>query len=209
MDELVSLINLLEITRKQPQYGYATFGGDARLGNLAEHHYLVTMIGWQISDLLNEKGAHIDAHKVMQFCLVHDIGELFGGDIGMYYAKANPKAREYAKRFEEENQKFLSRFFSNKEEARALTQEILDSQSDEAHIAKIADYLEVTHYKFFADPLNKKKDLELIVPKVKEKIEKVKDLIAKKELLVFMDVWEKKMKQFDTFLDATTDALGV
>jgi 5'-deoxynucleotidase YfbR-like HD superfamily hydrolase len=209
MDELVDLINLLEITRKQPQYGYAIFGGDIGLGNLAEHHYLVTMIGWQISDYLNKKGAHINAHKVMQFCLTHDLGELFGGDISMYYAQANPEARKYAKQFEEENQKFLSRFFSNKEEALALTKEILDSHSDEAHIAKIADYLEVTHYKLFADPLNKKKDLALIIPKLKEKAEKVSDVIAKKELLAFIDGWEKKMAGFDTFLDATTGALGI
>ncbi len=65
-------------------------GGNARSGNLAEHHYLVAMIGWQLATLVTKKGANIDADKVLHFCLLHDLGELFGGDIGMYYAKANP-----------------------------------------------------------------------------------------------------------------------
>src|SRR3990167_7215147 len=149
MEKIIDLINLLQITRAQPQYGYAIGGGNTRIGNLAEHHYLVTMFGWQLADLVNKKGAKIDVHKVLKFCLLHDIGELFGGDIGMYYAKANRPAYDSAKKFEEENQKFLANYFSNKEEVLALTKEILESDSDEAHIAKVADYLEVNHYKLF------------------------------------------------------------
>jgi 5'-deoxynucleotidase YfbR-like HD superfamily hydrolase len=209
MDELVDLINLLEITRSQPQYGYAVAGGNARIGNLAEHHYLVAMIGWQLAALVNKKGAKIDTQKVLEFCLLHDIGELFGGDIGMYYAKANPAARTFAKQFEEENQRFLSKFFSDSDGVRKLTKEVLDSASDEAHIMKIADYLELTHYKLFTDALDKKKDLELVAPKLREKAEKISDVVAKKELVSFINAWEKKMGQYDSFLDASTDALGI
>ena len=208
MDKVIELINLLQITRIQPQYGYAVAGGNTRIGNLAEHHYLVTMLAWQLSELVNSEGAKIDTYKVLKFCLLHDIGELFGGDIGMYYAKANPQARTFAKQFEEENQKFLSKFFSNKEEILELTKEILESKSDEAHIAKIADYLEVTHYKFFNGQL-KKKDIELVAPKVAEKIEKLSDAVAKKQLLKFIKSWEEKMMSYDSFLDASTDALKV
>jgi 5'-deoxynucleotidase YfbR-like HD superfamily hydrolase len=208
MENLIYLINLLQITRVQPQYGYSIAGGNIRQGNLAEHHYLVTMLGWQIADYVNQKGAKIDTSKVLKFCLLHDVGEIFGGDIGMYYAKANPQARKYAKLFEAENQKFLSQFFSNKDEVVALTSEILESESDEAHIAKIADYLEVTHYKLFDDKL-KGKDSELIAPKLAEKIEKIKDPIARRELLNFVSVWKEKMAKYNSFLDASTDALGV
>jgi len=207
-DKLINLINLLEISRIQPQYGYNVAGGNARTGNLAEHHYLVTMIGWQLALLVNSKGAKIDVSKVIKFCLLHDIGELFGGDIGMYYAKANPKARKLAKEFEEENQKFLSGFFTNKDEVKSLAKEILDSKSDEAHIAKIADYLEVTHYKFFNGML-KGKDKELIAPKLAEKIRKIKDTRAKNTLLDLIKVWKKKMSGYEAFIDASTDALNV
>ena len=209
MDELIKLINLLEITRNQPQYGYASMGGNARLSNLAEHHYLVAMIGWQLADFLNKKGAKIDVGRVIKFSLLHDIGELFGGDIGMYYAKANPQARKYAKQFEEENQRFLSKFFTNQDEVLSLTKEILDSASDEAHISKIADYLEVTHYKLFANEFHVEKDLELVAPKLHEKIEKLHDEIAKQAMHAFIDGWFEKMKTYHSFLDATTDGLGV
>lgn len=208
MEKIIELINLLQIARVQPQYGYSIAGSNMRQGNLAEHHYLVTMLGWQLADLVNKKGANIDTSKVIKFCLLHDMGELFGGDIGMYYAKANPQARTYAKKFEEENQIFLSKFFSNNEEVLELTKEILNSSSDEAHIAKIADYLELSHYKLFNDQL-KGKDRELALPKLMEKIESISDEIAKKELTIFIEVWEKKMTQYDSFLDASTEALKV
>ena len=208
MDKVIDLINLLQISRIQPQYGYAVAGGNERIGDLAQHHYLVAMLGWQLSEVANTKGADLDTTKVLKFCLIHDIGELFGGDIGMYYAKANPAARNFAKQFEEENQKFLGTYFSNNEEYTKLTNEIMDSASDEAHIAKIADYLEVTHYKLFNGQL-KKKDVELIAPKLAEKAEKLADQVARDELLVFVESWKQKMMKYDSFLDASTDALGV
>ena len=206
MEKIIDLINLLEISRIQPQYGYAIAGGNTKISDLAQHHYLVTMLGWQLAESVNSKGAKIDTFKVLKFCLLHDIGELFGGDIGMYYAKANPAALKFAKQFEEENQKFLSKYFSNEDEVRELAKEVLASDSDEAHIAKVADYLEVTHYKLFNAQL-KNKDIELVVPKLAEKIGKIKDEIAKENLLKFIESWKEKMLKYDCFLDASTDAL--
>jgi 5'-deoxynucleotidase YfbR-like HD superfamily hydrolase len=208
MEKIIEFINLLQISRIQPQYGYSIAGGNMRISNLAEHHYLVTMLGWQLCEIVNKEGAKIDTFKVLKFSLLHDIGELFGGDIGMYYAKANPQARIYAKQFEEENQRFLSKFFDNEEEVANLTKEILESKSDEAHISKIADYLEVTHYKLFNDQL-KKEDIVLIIPKLTDKVEKIKDNVAREELLKFLKVWQVKMENYDSFLDASTDALKV
>lgn len=208
MKKIIDLINLLEISRNQPQYGYAVAGGNSRIGNLAEHHYLVTMIGWQLASLVKSKGAKVDIDKVFKLCLLHDIGELFGGDIGMYYAKANPNALKHAKQFEEENQRYLSVFFGDKGEFSNLTKEIFNSTSDEAYIMKIADYVEVTHYKLFTNSL-KKKDIELIVPKLAEKVDKIKDKIARKELLKFIGIWKKKMSKYNSFLDASTDAFNI
>lgn len=208
MDNIIDLINLLQISRIQPQYGYSIAGANMKQGNLAEHHYMVTMIGWQISDMLNAKGAKIDTLKVLKFCLLHDIGELFGGDIGMYYAKANPKARKAAKDFEKENQRFISQYFTNKQEVLDLSKEILESKSDEAHIAKVADYLEVTHYKLFNDQL-KEKDVELIAPKLVEKVSLINDPVAKRELTVFIESWKNKMNKYNSFMDASTSALDV
>ena len=206
MKKLTDLFNLLEITRVQPQYGYSVAGGSLRQGNLAEHHYMVVMIGWQIASHLKEKGADIDVFKVVKFCLIHDIGELFGGDIGMYYAKANPDARTRAKQFEEENQKFLARYFIDRDEIQALAQEILESSSDEAHIAKVADYMELVHYKLFTNHLTDK-DRDLGAKGLEEKIGRIEDEVARSELQSFAREWVEQMNGYDSYLDASTDAL--
>lgn len=190
MEHLTNLFKLMELTRSQPQYGYALAGiQQDELSNLAEHHYLVTFMAWQLAAQVNKSGAKIDIQKVLEFGLIHDIGELFGGDISMPYARSNPKAREYAKAFEAENQKFLAKFFgSGSEHFKDLGHEILDAKSDEAIIAKIADYLEVTHYKQYVKNFPKF-DIDLIKPKLASMIAKMADPIAKKELAKFIDKW--------------------
>ncbi|MDO8589991.1 MAG: HD domain-containing protein [bacterium] len=190
MEHLTNLFKLMELTRSQPQYGYALAGiQQDELSNLAEHHYLVTFIAWQLASQVKKAGAKIDIRKVLEFGLIHDLGELFGGDISMPYARANPKAREYAKAFEEENQKFLSKFFGNQSEYfKELGHEILDAKSDESLIAKIADYIEATHYKQYVKVFSKF-DTDLIKPKLASMVEKMTDPIAKKELGKFINDW--------------------
>lgn len=190
MEHLTNLFKLMELTRSQPQYGYALAGiQQDELSNLAEHHYLVTFTAWQLASHVKKAGAKIDIQKVLEFCLIHDLGELFGGDIAMPYARSNPKAREYAKAFEEENQRFLSKFFGNqKEHFKQLGHEILYAKSDEAIVAKIADYIEVTHYKQYVKVFSKF-DTDLVKPKLEQMIDKMNDSIAKKELKEFINSW--------------------
>lgn len=190
MKHLTNLFKLMELTRSQPQYGYALAGiQQDELSNLAEHHYLVTFIAWQLVSNLKTAGAKLNVQKVLEFCLIHDLGELFGGDISMPYARANPKAREYAKAFEEENQRFLSKFFGHQSgHFKELGHEILDAKSDEAIIAKLADYIEVTHYKQYVKVFSKF-DTDLIKPKLVSMVKKIKDPIAKKELTKFVANW--------------------
>jgi len=180
----------MELTRSQPQYGYALAGiQQDELSNLAEHHYLVTFIAWQLASQVKKAGAKINISKVLEFGLVHDLGELLGGDISMPYARANPKARKHAKAFEEENQRFLSKFFGNQSQHfKELGHEILDAKSDEAIIAKMADYIEVTHYKQYVKVFSKF-DTDLIKPKLVSMIEKIADPVAKKELGKFINNW--------------------
>ena len=194
MESLVDLFKLLELTRSMPQYGYALSGiRQDDLSNLAEHHYLVTFIAWQLGRMVIREGAEIDLAKVLEFALIHDLGELFGGDIAMPYAKANPEARTKAKAFEAENHKFLARFFDqDQDHFAALSEEILDAQSDESIIAKVADYIEVTHYKLYIDKMTKA-DLELVAPKLQGVIEKMNDEKAKSSLSAFIDSWSKEM----------------
>lgn len=187
----------MQLTRSQPLYGYVIGGVQKNdLSNLAEHHYLVTFIAWQLARQVKSKGANINVEKVLEFAMVHDIGELFGGDISMPYARANPKAREYAKAFEEENQKFLSKFFGSEEaHFKKLGHEILDAKSDEALIAKIADYLEHIHYKQYIKVISQKTDIDSLRPVLKLKISKIKDPVAKKEIDKFTKDWLKNVSK--------------
>ncbi len=59
MKELIDLFRLIELTRSQPQSGYALSGiPKSELSDLAAHHYLVTFIGWQLARRVQAKGAH-------------------------------------------------------------------------------------------------------------------------------------------------------
>ena len=209
MKHLTKLFNLLEITRNQPQYGYAIWGGGVRMGNLAEHHYMVSMIAWQLASSVNSIGAKLDIAKVFEFASIHDIGEIFGGDISMPYAKANSKAREFAKKFEAENHSYISKFFGNQSKHfKEISTEILDAKSDEARVVKIADYLEVTHYKFFIGRFVPS-DIELVAEKLAKMIGGMKDKIANKELGAFVKEWKKEMSGLTNYPDEIHKIISV
>lgn len=208
MKHLTNLFHILEITRNQPQYGYALWGGATRMGNLAEHHYMVAMIAWQLAANVNSAGAAIDMAKVLEFALIHDVGELFGGDIAMPYAKANPKAREFAKKFEAENHAYIAGFFGPEgKHFKALSDEILDADSNEARIVKVADYLEVTHYKFFMGNFVVS-DVELVAGKLREKIEGMQNAVARKKLTDFVDEWKKEMLRSTSYRETIQEIIA-
>ncbi len=199
MNHLTNLFNVLELTRNQPQTGYAIWGGGVRMGNLAEHHYLVIMVAWQLAVMVNEAGGSLDLCKIFEFAATHDIGELFGGDISMPYAKANPKAREYAKKFEAENHVYVSKFFgSQSQHILDISTEILDADCDEARVAKIADYIEVTHYKFFIGRFLRS-DVRLVSEKIRGMIRGMKSRVARKHLTAFVRKWEIEMSRMDSY----------
>jgi 5'-deoxynucleotidase YfbR-like HD superfamily hydrolase len=194
MKKLVRLFDLIQYTRSMPQYGYVLSGiRQNDLSNLAEHHYLVSFIAWQLAHYVKAKGAEINIQRVMEFGMIHDLGELFGGDIAMPYAKANPKAREYAKAFEAENHKYLSKFFGDQSEYfQQLADEIMDAKSDESIIAKLADYIEVTHYKKYMDKY-RDSDVELVRSKLLFLIDQMADPISKKTLLQLITDWFEEL----------------
>lgn len=192
MRYLTKLFKLVELTRSQPQYGYALRGiKQDDLSNLAEHQYLVTFFAWQLAQNLIENGAKINLQKILELSLLHDLGELFGGDISAPYAKVNPRAKKLAKAFEFENQRFFAKFFGNSPtHFKKLGKEILDQKTDESLIVKVADYLECSHYLLYMDKLSPK-ELPFNISKLKGYAKKIKDKVVKKTLLDFLSVWEK------------------
>lgn len=194
MKNLTKLFRLLEITRAQPQYGYVLAEiPKSDLSDLAQHHYLVTFMAWQLGRLVQRAGAKVNLERILEFGLIHDLGELFGGDISMPYAQANPAARTAAKAFEAENQKYLSQFFGQDQAYfQALADEIMDAKTDEAIIAKVADYVEVTHYKLYVHRLSQN-DIKMIVNKLKVMITKMTDQTAREKLLAFLTEWSAQL----------------
>lgn len=199
MEHLTKLFKLIELTRSQPQYGYALAGiAKQDLSDLAQHHYLVSFIAWQLASNLKIAGADISMEKVLEFAMIHDLAELLGGDIAMPYAKANPKAYRLAKQFEGENQRYLAKFFgAAAKHFKALGQEILKAKSDEALLVKIADYVEVVHYKEYVGRMSQG-DVEMSAKKIRKVVAKMKDKVAKENLGEFVDVWGKEMKSGKT-----------
>ena len=208
MKNLIDFFNLIEISRNQPQYGYGLWGGNVRMGNLAEHHYAVAMIALYLAKAMNARGAKLDIGKVAELALIHDLGELFGGDIGMAYARVNPVARAYAKKFEAENNKFIGNILGEGTTGyMAAAEDISDPKTDEARVVKIADYLEVTHYKLFIGKFGKA-DVDLVRGKLDAMIEGVKDMIAKRYLVSFISRWKNEMKKNDLYSDLILSILA-
>lgn len=192
MKNLTNLFKLMELTRAQVQQGYLLSGiPREKISNLAEHHYLVTFFGWQLASGLKDAGVNIDVQKVMELCLVHDLGEIMGGDISAFYAQMNPRARRHAKAFEAENQKYIARFFGDKaKQFKKLAGEVMEPKSLEAVIFKIADYMEALSFKVyvghFVEP-----DRKFNAVKMAGFIKKIKDKTAKKMVSEFVDEWLK------------------
>lgn len=190
MEHLTKLFKLVELARSQPQTGYVLSGiRTDELSNLAEHQYLVTFFAWQMARSANREGAKLDIEKVLEFALIHDLGEILGGDIASPYAKVNRKAYRAAKAFEEENQRFLAKYFGpDAKHFRDLIKEVMDAKTDEALYAKAADFVECTHYLSYMGQLSKR-SIDLAKDKLESYIQKIKGPAAKSFLRKFLSEW--------------------
>jgi len=158
---MIDLFKLLELTRAQPQYGYnVSLKGRGALPDLAQHHYLVAMIAWQLARRANAAGANVDVLRTLEMALVHDLPELFGGDINFYYARANSEARKGAKIMQEANAEFLAKHFEQDGgHFRELVEEEGKRETNEAVIVRVADHLECLVYKNYVS-ISSKHDKE-------------------------------------------------
>ena len=73
-----------------------------------------------------------------------------------------------------------------------LSNEIMETSVNEGVIAKLADYLEVTHYKQYMNRLSKG-DVVMACKAMEKKIALMTDKIAEKELTKFIVDWKKQL----------------
>lgn len=195
MEKLLELFKIMQLTRNMPQYGYVLAGiPQDELSNLASHHYLVTLLGWQLALAVQNKGSKINAYRVMQLCMVHDLGELFGGDIAQPYARVNPEAKKAARAFENINHQFLLQFFAGNEDlVKELFAEVMDPKSDEAYLFKIVDNLECILFKLQAG--FKDWDIPALRTQLMGPVEKISDIPARRYLSEFVSFFVKNFRE--------------
>jgi 5'-deoxynucleotidase YfbR-like HD superfamily hydrolase len=128
---------------------------------------------------------------------MHDLGELFGGDICHYYAKANPTARTLAKQYEHENNNFLSQYFHNQTYYMDLVKEMEEVRTDESVVAKTADYMEVLHYKQRIQKLDAQ-DLGPFMAGIRKRALEIHDEQSRKTLSEFLDSWSQDLPHRNT-----------
>lgn len=197
MESALRFLKLMQTTRSQPQYGYVPSGiKKSELSDLAQHHYLVSLTAWYLTRLVKKAGGQISLERVLEICLLHDLGELFGGDIARPYAIANPTANKLAKAFEQENQRYLTTIIGDVKHTEELFREANQPESGEAVIAKVADYMEVTHYKLYLKTMTKG-DVKMVVLSMDLMIATLTDQKAKKFLAKFVEDWAQLLIKDD------------
>lgn len=148
MHSLAKFFSVLEMTREQQQYGFFIAGlNNKNTSNLAEHHYLSAMIGWLLAEYINEAEQLVNADEILRMCLVHDIGELFGGDIAAPLSRKRPDMKVHARALEAANLDIITSLLSPRlnEVVKAIHAKAEAKQTDEAIVAKLADLIE-THF---------------------------------------------------------------
>lgn len=148
MNTLSRFIAVLELTREQQQYGFFLAGlNNKNTSNLAEHHYLVTMIAWLLCEDINEHELLVKTEEVLKMCLIHDVGELFGGDVAAPLSRKRPDVKVHARAWENLTMEMLTALLPGKVQKTLMTthKAAEEKATDEAMIAKIADLIE-THF---------------------------------------------------------------
>lgn len=109
-----------------------TSGG--RKESVADHSWRLALMAYWISDEFPD----VDMNKVIRMCLIHDIGEVFTGDIPTFLKTDSDEALE---------ESFLFNWVSSlpspySVEMRTLYEEMLEMKTVEARIYKALDNLE-------------------------------------------------------------------
>lgn len=154
MKNLLKLLSILQLTKEQPCTGYLSAGvRHTEAPSLAEHHYTTTLNAYFILQRIKKAGGIIDERKVLLMLMIHDLPELFGGDIAAPLNRKYPDLREYKNKIGERAVEMMCDFLEAEEaEEFKKTHEELDSYTtDESVVAKIFDQMD---HQFFLEHLN-------------------------------------------------------
>jgi len=112
---------------------------------VAEHCYYVALLGRAICGILEEQGIRVNTQRVLEKALIHDIEEMFSGDIIQPFKYSDPSLK---KLIDELNTKSLDKAFEGLPKNLAahfknLWSDYKDEKTFEDTIVKIADRLSI------------------------------------------------------------------
>ena len=113
-----------------------TSGG--RPESVAEHSWMLTLCVFFLQDALRAEFPELDIGKILEMCLIHDLGEAFTGDIPVFDKTASDEKTE---------EQLLNRWVEELSEPmrgrmRALYQEMAQRSTLEAKVYKALDGME-------------------------------------------------------------------
>lgn len=156
MEKLLKLFSILQLTKEQPLTGYLLAGIKLNeVPTLAEHHYSCAMMSWLLGEKIRKEGGKLDCEKMTRMLLVHDLSELFGGDIAGPLNKKYDDLREHKDKIGERAIQLLTDFLDEpiRDEIKKLFHEFEFGESDEKYAAKIIDQMD---HQFFLEHNNYK-----------------------------------------------------
>ena len=129
--ELLDILSVTERLKDAVRHCY-TSGG--RRESVAEHSWMMTVMAFFMRDEFPDA----DMDKVIEMCIIHDLGEAFTGDIPTF-----EKTKEDEKREEDLLSDWIKTLPSGyAEKMQLLYEEIEEQKTQEAKIYKVIDKLE-------------------------------------------------------------------
>ena len=116
--------------------------------NVAEHTFYVTIIARALCGLLEESGTKINTLEVMEKAMVHDMEEMFSGDILQPFKYSDPELKHLLDKI---NEKSIEKAFEGLPDKlavhfKSLWSDYHESGKIEDKIVKIADRLSLIAY---------------------------------------------------------------
>lgn len=128
------LLGVLQVTERLKDATRHCYTKNGRHESVAEHSWMMTLMAYFMKDEFPEA----DMNKVVQMCIIHDLGECFTGDIPTF---------EKTKIHEETEETYLYRWVKTlpqnyADEMIALYEEMAERKTIESKIYKAIDSLE-------------------------------------------------------------------
>ena len=138
--ELLEALAIAERLKDTTRHCYTTKG---RHESVAEHSWMITLMAF----FMKNEFPDADMNKIIQMCIIHDLGECFTGDIPNF---------EKTKEHEDKEESLLNAWVkslpeSTRDEMMVLYKEMEERQTLEAKIYKALDSLEALIQHNFSD----------------------------------------------------------